>query len=290
MLCLGETLWDVLPTGEFLGGAPLNVAAHLTRLGTPAVLVSRVGTDPRGERALAGMRALGLSTDQVQRDAELPTGVARATLDATGSASYEFPQPAAWDRIESNADILALAGEAPAVVFGTLALRSAASRDSILRILAASRWRVLDVNLRAPHDERGTALAALECADFVKLNEHELERFAGWLDVPAAPEALQVALHRRFGTQSLCITQGAAGAALWHEGSWVHQPAYPTTIADTIGAGDAFLARLLAELFAGSPASRAMQRAARLASFVASRPGAVPVYDAEFDASQDAAI
>ena len=280
VLCVGETLWDVLPTGEFLGGAPLNVAAHLVRLGTPASLVSRVGVDLRGHLALERMNELHLDTSHVQTDAQLPTGEARAVLDATGSASYAFLEPAAWDRIEAGEAVLDAVRRSRAVVFGTLAQRSPASRSAIDRVLGAAEWRVLDVNLRAPHADRDVAMRSLERADFVKLNEHELVDFARWLGIEPAPEQLQELLTLEFGTTTLCITRGAEGAVLWHEGRWTRQAAFATAVVDTIGAGDAFLAMLLSELLAGRAASLAMERAARLAAYVASRPGAVPAYDA----------
>jgi fructokinase len=280
VVCIGETLWDVLPGGEFLGGAPLNVAAHLTRLGTSALLASRVGADARGRAALEAMRALGLDVALVQTDAALPTGIARAALDATGSATYEFPAPAAWDHIEADSATLAAVRAAPAVVFGTLAQRSSAGAALVQRLVAAARWRVLDANLRTPHIDRRVALASLAHADFVKLNEDELTTFAGWLDTAATPEALAAALATRYGTTTLCVTLGARGALLWHEGRWVQQDAYPTRVADTIGAGDSFLAMLLTELLAGRSAELAMARAARLAAFVASQQGAVPAYRA----------
>jgi fructokinase len=278
VLCVGETLWDVLPTGEFLGGAPLNVAAHLVRLGTPAALVSRVGIDLRGHLALERMHELHLDTSYVQTDAQLPTGEARAMLDATGSASYAFLEPAAWDCIDAGEGVLGAARRSRAVVFGTLAQRAPASRRAIDRILGAAEWRVLDVNLRAPHADRDVAMRSLERADFVKLNEHELAAIACWFGIEPEPEQLQEFLTLEFGTTTLCITRGSAGAVLWHEGRWTRQAAFATAVVDTIGAGDAFLAMLLSELLAGRPASLAMERAARLAAYVASRSGAVPPY------------
>ena len=279
VLCVGETLWDVLPTGEFLGGAPLNVAAHLVRLGTPAALVSRVGIDWRGHLALERMHELHLDTSHVQTDARLPTGEARAVLDATGSASYAFLEPAAWDRIEAGDGVLDAARRSRAVVFGTLAQRAPASRSTIDEILGAAEWRVLDVNLRAPHADRDVAMRSLERADFVKLNEHELVAFARWFGIEPEPGQLQEFLTLEFGTTTLCITRGPEGAVLWHEGRWTRQAAIATAVVDTIGAGDAFLAMLLSELLVGRPASLAMERAAHLAAYVASRPGAVPPYD-----------
>ena len=279
VLCVGETLWDVLPSGEFLGGAPLNVAGHLSRLGVAAVLLSRVGADTRGRRALARMREIGLDTTEIQVDAEWPTGEARAVLDVAGAAQYEFARPAAWDRIAMSDGAIDLARSASAVVFGTLAQRSAATRDTIHELLGVAHWRILDINLRVPHADVQVALASLAHADFVKLNDEEVRIVAAWLGVAADPEALRQCLVDRFGTSSLCITCGAQGALLWHDGHWVEQVAHPTVVADTVGAGDSFLEMLLTELLRGSPPESAMQRAARLAAYVASRSGAIPDYD-----------
>jgi fructokinase len=278
LLCVGETLWDVLPHGEYLGGAPLNVAAHATRLGLGVGLVSRVGNDERGRRALAEIGRRGVDAALLQVDPALPTGIAEATLDATGSASYRFPAPCAWDALAAPATALAAARGAT-VVYGTLAQRSASGAAALARLLDVAGWRVFDANLRAPHDGREVALDALRRADFVKLNEHEVRAFAGWLGVAAEPAVLQGALAADFGVRSLCVTEGARGARLWHDGAFVAEPAQPTEVVDTIGAGDAFLAMLVTALLCGSSPVAAMRRAARLASFVASRRGAWPDYD-----------
>jgi fructokinase len=279
LICVGETLWDVLPQGEFLGGAPLNVAAHARRLGVHSGIISRVGADARGQRALAEIRRRDMDVALVQVDPSLPTGIAAATLDATGSARYAFPGPCAWDAIEAN-DAAMAACRGAGVVYGTLAQRSAASAAALTRMLGVASWRVFDANLRAPHGDRDVAIGSLRQADFVKLNEHEVREFAGWLGTPAAPEVLAEALRADFGIRSLCVTEGARGARLWHEGVSVEEPAHRTQVVDTIGAGDAFLAMLVTELLRGAAPADAMRRAARLAAFVASRHGALPEYDA----------
>jgi fructokinase len=279
LLCVGEMLWDVLPEGEFLGGAPLNVALHARRLGLDTQLVSRLGDDDRGRRAFDRVRALGLTGDLIQIDPTYPTGIAAATLGADGSASYQFPFPCAWDAIEAAPAALAAARGAT-LVYGTLAQRSETTRRSLAQLLDVAAWRVFDANLRAPHDDATVTLESLERAHLVKLNEHEVVTLAGWLDVRADADVLFDRLRSQFGTRSLCVTEGERGARLWHEGVRIVQAAVPTVVADTIGAGDSFLAMLLAELLSGESAAGAMQRAARLAAFVASQPGASPDYRA----------
>jgi fructokinase len=278
VICVGETLWDVLPDGEFLGGAPLNVALHATRLGLSTAVISRLGSDQRGQLALERMRALGVDTRLVQIDPVHPTGIAEATLGPDGSASYRFPAPCAWDMIEADAASLAAVTGAT-VVYGTLAQRSPTSAASISQLLDLAAWRVFDANLRAPHDDAAVTLAGLSRADFVKLNEHEVVTIAGWLDLEPTPEGLWQGLRRQFPLRSLCVTEGEKGAQLWHDDIHVAQPAFATVVADTIGAGDSFLAMLLGELLRGSTPADAMRRAARLAAFVASRHGASPDYD-----------
>jgi fructokinase len=279
IVCAGEALWDVLPRGEFMGGAPFNVACHLARLGVRARLLARLGRDARGERALALARANGVDVSLVQQDEALATGEARAVLDATGSAHYEFLTPAAWDAIEATPDALAAVAAADAFVHGTLGCRDARSREAVARLAAAARWRAFDPNLRPPFYTRELVESGLEGAQFVKLNEEECALLAGWYGVAPMPAALQPELARRFGVDALCVTLGPEGAQLYWQGRWHVQAGVPTEVADTVGAGDSFLAMLLRELLAGTAPEAALLRAARLASYVAAHPGAVPDYD-----------
>lgn len=282
--CFGEVLWDVLPRGTFLGGAPLNVAAHLSRLGCRAELLSRLGADYPGLEALARIRDLGVGTQLLQQDFALPTGEARAVLAADGSASYEFETPAAWDVIEFDTAAAPLLASADALVFGTLAQRDSRSRESLWQCLALSKYRVFDVNLRQPHHDAEVTLASLREADFVKLNEEECVIVGRWLGTSADPEELRIAIERLRASRAalplqLCITRGGDGALLWAEGSWHSRPARRVTVVDTVGAGDSFLAMLLSQRLRGVEPSLALERAAALGGFVASRAGAVPDYD-----------
>jgi fructokinase len=279
ILCAGEALWDVLPRGEFIGGAPFNVAGHAARLGARALLATRVGDDERGRRALDIARGLGIDTSLVQTDAALPTGEARAVLDATGSAHYEFLSPAAWDALALTPALLAAASACDAFVYGTLGQRDGRAHATITQLAAAARWRVFDPNLRAPHISRELCEAGMRGAALVKINEHECRLFAQWYGSEYSAEALWEVLAPRFSIAALCVTLGAAGSQLHWRGHWYRQAALPTQVADTIGAGDSFLAMLVCELLRGSDAPTSLARAGRLASFVASQPGAVPAYD-----------
>lgn len=284
IVCFGEILWDVLPRGTFLGGAPLNVAAHLARLGQKAELVSRVGPDERGLAAKARVRELGVGDCSLQQDYALPTGEARAVLAADGSASYEFETPAAWDAIEFDDEVQRSVTSADALVFGSLAQRDERSRKVLRQCLTLANYRVFDVNLRQPHHDAQLVLESLREADFVKLNEEECVIVGAWLGTSGEPDPLRIAIERlragrRVHALQLCITRGGDGAQLWAGGRWHSQPAVPVKVTDTVGAGDSFLAMLLAQRLRGVAPPLALQCAATLGAFVASRAGAVPDYD-----------
>lgn len=282
--CFGEILWDVLPRGIFMGGAPLNVAAHLARLGCHAELISRLGQDTRGRDAQSRIKHLGVGTRMLQQDLALPTGEARAVLAPDGSASYEFETPAAWDAIEFDAAVRQALPSAQALVFGSLAQRDRRSREALWQCLELTAYHVFDVNLRQPYHDPDVVLASLRVADFVKLNEEECVIVARWLGTSAEPDALRAAIDllrdsRREHPLQLCITLGGEGALLWAERQWHRQPAVQVAVVDTVGAGDSFLAMLLAQRLRGVEPPLALERAAALGGFVASRDGAVPDYD-----------
>ncbi len=281
VLCVGEVLWDSLPSGLFLGGAPFNVAGHLHALGVPVGMVSRVGADRLGAEALARLRRSGIATDLVQTDPELPTGFVSVALDVEGVASYDIVAPAAWDRIELQDGLVERAARSAAVVFGSLAQRAPASRATVERLCRVDVPKVFDVNLRPPYDDAAVVGRSLGHADVVKLNEHELARLADWFGLPAGVREATAALARRFDCRTVCVTRGPAGAVLLNEGRWSEHPGYRVEVRDTVGSGDAFLAALLAGLLAGHDDGAVLQQANLRGAYVATQPGAIPVYEQE---------
>lgn len=280
--CLGEILWDVLPRGIFLGGAPLNVAYHLSRQGLRALPVSAIGRDFLGGEVRRRMQLWGVDASGVADAARRPTGTVLATLDARGVARYRFAADVAWDRIAVPP---ALQRQPPpvAVVFGTLALREPPNRRVLDRLVTAwpATLRVLDLNLRPPFDGADAIAFALARAQLLKLNDDELGR------VMSAPTRtkLQLAaaarrLGERHGLRRICVTAGARGAGLWWDGAWYWESGRPVTVRDTIGSGDAFLAGLLGSLLhRGAGPRQALATACRLGEFVATRDGATPDYE-----------
>ncbi len=282
VLCFGELLWDHLPHGAFPGGAPFNVAYHLHRIGIPVLPVSAIGRDEPGEKLIAQLQAWGIATDGIS-SATAPTGHVSATLAQSGDAHYTIAGNVAWDHIDVDGPPLAAASQAAALVFGSLALRSSANRESLARLVAAlpvTAWRVFDVNLRAPHDDPGLVRRYAALATVLKLNAAEAARLAdNTREFPGREESDARLLAAQTGVSLVCVTAGARGAGLLHADRWTWMPAQPTAVADTIGAGDAFLAALLAGLLRGDKSDTDLLAAAcRHGEWVASHPGATPPY------------
>jgi fructokinase len=278
ILCVGEILWDALPDGLFLGGAPFNVACHLRGLGADVAFVSRVGNDLLGDEALRRLRARGLTDDLMQVDDTLPTGFVRVDLDAPDDPDYEIVEPAAWDAIARPDALQRRAEQAAALVFGSLAQRAASSRTTIQALCRTDAMGVFDINLRPPYIDRPVIERSLRAADVVKMNREELGRLRGWFDLPAGPEAAMDALGGRFDCTTVCVTCGGDGARLWTEGRTWHHPGHAATVVDAVGAGDAFLAALLSGLLRGEDGAALLDLANRLGAYVASHAGAIPDY------------
>ena len=280
VLCVGEILWDSLPTGLFLGGAPFNVACHLGADGVQVAMVSRVGADPLGDEALRRAREYGVATDLVQVDPNLPTGLVNATIDESGEARYVIVDGVAWDAIEPNETLLARAKNAAAIVFGTLAQRHATTRRTIERLWESKALMVLDLNLRPPYEDRDVIRRSLERADVVKVNSDELQHLATWFGLPSGDRESASGMSRLFSCPVVCVTRGRSGAALWRDDVWTENPGFEVHVRDTVGAGDAFLASLLAGLLAGADNETLLKDANRRGADVAAQFGALPLASA----------
>nr|WP_276510150.1 PfkB family carbohydrate kinase [Longimicrobium terrae] len=269
-----------MPDGRFAGGAPLNVAYHLTRCGVRALPVTAVGDDEPGRALVEHIRASGCDTARVSVVPGAATGEARAELAADGSARYSFGAVAAWDLIPA-AD--APAGVA-AVIHGTLALREEHNRAVLRGLLASASaaCRVYDVNLRPPYDDPAFVLGTARGAGLLKVNDDELRRLLGVGEEDGSPERLESlarALGDRAGCRRVCVTAGARGAGLLWDGAWMWEAGRPVRVVDTVGAGDAFLARLVQRvLLDGAPPHAGLRDACRLGEFVAASRGATPAY------------
>jgi len=280
-ICFGEVLWDCLPRGLFLGGAPFNVAYHLARFDFAARMVSAVGDDFLGGETRARVRRAGVDDAFLRADPELPTGAVQVRLDASGDAEYTILEPVAWDRIEIPDGALPELRQADALVFGALAMRETPNRTTLARLLDGfDGLKVCDVNLRPTFDDLDYARELLGAADLVKLNDAEIERLTGRAASFDRPEAALEALAESTGASRICLTFGGEGAALRAGGSVARAASPEIAVRDTVGAGDAFTAALVDSMArgAGDPQAQ-VERACRLGAFVASQDGAQPAYD-----------
>ena len=296
ILGVGELLWDLLPEGARLGGAPANFSVMAGRLGNHAMILSRVGNDALGEKALDVLRPLPVDTDAVQMDARVETG--RVTVEfKDGQPNYVIHQPAAWDEIEASEEWLLLAGRADAICFGSLAQRSDEARRTIGRLVEASGVgcvRVFDVNLREPFYSAEVLHSSIELATVVKMNDAEVPLVLGLMGLaglgahldgdsrtsPWDKYRLRVGAERLLGEYSrlemVAITCGGNGSLLVRRDEWNDHKGIPVTVADTIGAGDAFTAAMTSYLLKGASLARLNEAGNRWGGFVASQKGAMP--------------
>jgi fructokinase len=282
VVCFGEVLWDLLPHGRFLGGAPLNVAYHLKRLGRSPRLVSAVGDDALGAEALVLIARAGLPTTTIAHHTSLPTGSVGVRLDEKGQAVYEIHRPVAWDEITARPGGNAEDGKISALVFGSLALRGVENRAVLRAWLAAtSGLKVCDLNLRPPFDAVEELEEFIHGCALLKVNGDEARTLAPKELKTADVEVHAAHLAAKYACAMVCVTLGAEGALLWREGKIYRASSPPVTVRDTIGAGDSFTAALLDGILRGEAKpdwEALLARACALGAFVASRDGAQPAY------------
>lgn len=276
---LGEVLWDILPEGSFLGGAPANFAYITTLLGDEGIVASRVGDDGLGLDARHRMRALGLNTDYVQTDGRHATGTVNVKVASDGIPQYDIAHPVAWDFLEWTPKWKELAGQADAVCFGSLAQRSEETRNTIRAFLRASfgAVKVFDVNLRQAYYSRDVVVESMQMAKIVKLNDEELPKIFGLCELPRQDEVSSARmLMAEFDLDLVCITRGGNGSLLVRSDETNEHPGFRVRVADTVGAGDAFTAGLVHEFLRGAALDRMNATANRVGAWVASEVGAMP--------------
>ena len=276
---IGEILWDLLPTGSELGGAPANFACHAGALGAESVIVSAVGDDEPGREILAALDRRKLDRIYVATVDAVPTGAVSVSLDAEGVPRYVIHQGVAWDFIPWTPRLRELARRADAVCYGTLAQRSAATRETIRAFLDATGpacLRVLDLNLRPPAPGRDLVHGLLERSSVLKLNDDELRALAGLFSIAGAETEILERLLEAYPLALIALTKGPAGSRLFGRGVDCIHPGYPVAAADTVGAGDAFTAALVMGLLAKIEWDAISDRANRIASYVCTHKGAWP--------------
>ncbi len=276
---IGEILWDLLPSGKQMGGAPANFAYHAHALGARSCVISRVGQDPLGVEILQRVQALGLPTADIQIDPSAPTGTVSVVLSADGQPCFTIHENVAWDRIALEKSALAAAADADAVAFGTLAQRCEPAGGTIQALLAAVRpsaWRILDLNLRQHFFSREVIETSLRLSNIVKFNDSELPVLVQLLALRGSVREQIEQLARERGQRLVCLTRGARGSLLFSDGQWAEDPGQPVVVKDTVGAGDAFTAALALGVLAGKPLDAINRRANLVAQYVCTQEGATP--------------
>lgn len=281
ILGIGELLWDVLPEGLQLGGAPANFTVMIGRLGNHAILLSRVGADAMSERAYEALESLPVDYSRLQTDPEQPTGWVTVELQY-GQASYTFHEPVAWDFLELSDAWRDAAAQADAVCYGSLSQRSELSRKTIQALVQATRpecQRIFDVNLRPPFYTAGIVRDSLQLATVLKMNDAEVPVVLQLLGLSGAEglrKSAELLLTEFPSLQLVAITRGGAGSLLVGRSEWHEHKGIPVRVADTIGAGDAFTAAMTHYLLRGAPLSVLNEAGNRWGSFLASQDGAMP--------------
>ena len=279
-LVVGEVLWDVFPDASRLGGAALNFAVHLKRLGHMPRIVSAVGQDPLGDRATIDIRSLELDPTWLQSSDHFRTGTASVRLGPGDGTSFVIERPAAYDAVQiSDAILTQIVEWTPSwCYYGTLFPSCANGRHVLRRLLDAlpDVRRFYDINLRPGFESRELVCDLLHLAHVVKLNERESTIVCNWLGLPADFERFCRAGAARFGWQAVCVTLGARGCAMLVGDDYVEAPGVPVAVADTVGAGDAFAAAFLHGLTTGWSAPHIAEFSNRTGAMVASVPGAIP--------------
>lgn len=279
VLGVGEVLWDLLPAGAQLGGAPANFAGHARALGADAGIVTRVGNDALGRDILRRFEVLGLPASLVQVDESAPTGTVAVELDAGGVPRFTIHGDAAWDLLLATPGALGAAKAADAVCFGSLGQRGEPARRSIQALVAATparALRIFDVNLRQPFYSCEVLEQSLRLANVLKLNDTELPVLASLLGVDGSPEAQIEGLARRFDLRVVALTRGAQGSLLRGPAGWADHPGLAVEVVDTVGAGDAFTAALALGLLLEWPLDRTNALANEVACHVCGGAGATP--------------
>ncbi len=280
ILCFGEVLWDRLPSGAKPGGAPMNVALHLNAIGLDATIASSVGNDEPGKKLKKFLEDSGMSSSLVQTEEQLPTSEVLVHLDENNNATYEICEPVAWDDIRLTDSLMKKAKQAGLFIYGSLASRNPLTRETLLSLLDYDGVKLIDVNFRKPYDSQTVVEPLLEKSDIVKLNDDELEVFAEWHNLSNNDEhSLVEWFVKHYNIEMLCVTKGEKGALLYCNGKFYEHPGFKVNAVDTVGAGDAFLAGLIASLLNKKDPAEALAFACATGAFVASKAGATPKYD-----------
>lgn len=282
---MGEALWDVLPEGKKIGGAPANFAYHVSQFGLPSCVVSAIGEDALGHEIVENFTSKGLN--QLIAEVPYPTGTVQVEIDPAGVPQYDIKENVAWDNIPYTEQLAELAADTKAICFGTLAQRNIVSRTTINRFLddipeANDPLVVFDVNLRQGFYDKDILCNSMKRCNILKINDEELvtiSRLFGYPGIDLQDKCW--ILLGKYNLRMLILTCGINGSYVFTPGNVSFQPTPTVEVADTVGAGDSFTAAFISNILKGKTVAEAHSCAVRTSAFVCTKPGAMPVLPAE---------
>lgn len=277
IVCFGEVLWDVFPTHEKIGGAPLNVANRLSSFGNQVSMISAIGKDDYGKKLVSYLKENHINTDGIQVLEDSETGKVKVVLDQKGSASYDIEYPSAWDKIAIAPAAKAVVEKADAFIFGSLVARDAVSRKTLFELIEMAKYKIFDLNLRPPHYTLEVLTQLMMKADFIKFNDDELYEVCDVMG--SGTNSLEKNLKyiaEKTNTKHVCVTKGKDGAVLWYDDNFYANDGYPVKVKDTVGAGDSFLGALINQLLNKEDPQKAVDFACAVGAMVAQNEGANP--------------
>lgn len=280
---MGEALWDMLPEGKKIGGAPANFAYHVSQFGLPGCVVSAVGDDAPGKEIIENFTAKGLN--QLIATVPYPTGTVQVEVDKAGIPQYDIRENVAWDNIPYTAQLQSLARQAKAVCFGSLAQRNAVSRSTINHFLDAmpdDSLIVFDANLRQGFYNKEILNSSMRRCNILKINDEELETIGRMFDCPDIDLMDKCRfLLDKYNLNILIVTCGINGSYVFTTDVVSYLPTPMVEVADTVGAGDSFTAAFIASILKGKTITQAHSCAVQTSAFVCTQKGAMPVLPAE---------
>lgn len=285
---MGEALWDVLPEGKKIGGAPANFAYHVSQFGLPSCVVSAIGDDALGKEIIENFTSKGL--DQLIAEVPYPTGTVQVEIDQTGIPLYDIKENVAWDNIPYTEHLDALAKRTKAVCFGSLAQRNVVSRETINHFLDTmpkddDSLIVFDVNLRQGFYNKEILCKSMQNCNILKINDEELItvcRMFGYPGIDLQDKCW--ILLGKYNLKMLILTCGINGSYVFTPGNVSFQPTPKVEVADTVGAGDSFTAAFIASILKGKSVTEAHSIAVKTSAFVCTQKGAMPILPPEYTA------
>ena len=279
VVCFGEALWDNFPDYKEIGGAPLNVAYHLNKLGVDTQFITKVGGDEMGRQIIEFIDELGFDNSLIQIDKKFNTGEVNISLDKSKSANYIIKYPCAWDKIQVLDNYIEVVENSDFFVFGSLVSRDKVSKETLLKLISHANFKVFDVNIREPYYDFDLISFLMQESNMIKFNEEEIERISKDLGIVSnSIENKMLEISKITNTEFICLTLGDNGV-IFYDSKFHYQDAIKTKVLNTVGAGDSFLAMIIEGMISNMSVKLFLKRAVNLSAYVCSKNGPNPEYN-----------